>query len=71
MKHQSYQLGNLQEGPEGRMFAERDLPVQQLVQWVEGCSIRGWADRRMSRETECQESIEEWRQAEIIYVNVE
>ena len=31
MKHQSYQLGNLQEGPEGRMFAERDLPVRQLV----------------------------------------
>ena len=67
MKHQSYQWGNLQEGPEDRMSVVRDQPVQRLVQWAEGCSILGWADQRMSTGTEFQESVGGWRQAEKIH----
>ena len=67
MKHQSYQQGNLQEGPEDKMSVVRDLPVQRLVRWAEGCSSLGWADQRMSMETEFQESVEGLRQAENIH----
>ena len=71
MKHQSYQQGNLQEGPEDKMSVVRDLPVQRLVRWAEGCSSLGWADQRMSMETEFQESVEGLRQAENIHFQLD